>query len=135
MFDMVDTKKLQKAISLLQEFCDEIEWVEIIPDKKVKYSHYVRMTEKQCMILENDYGIFVIKQYIQKLENWLWQWNKKKCHYRTILAWIDKDGTRKKPKKIKEILVPQDKLITPQQKTLLDKMKGNFITNALIPND
>jgi len=92
----VDTKKLQKAIDWLQEFCDELEWLDIKSETKIKYSDYVRMTELQYNKLNEDYWKFVIKKYIQSVDNRLWQWHKKKCHYRTILAWINKDGTRKK---------------------------------------
>ena len=93
----VDTKKLQKAINWLQEFCDELEWVDNNHDIKIKYSKYVRMTELQYKKLNEGYWEFIIKNYIENLDNYMGSSGKKyKCHYRTILGWIKKDGTRKK---------------------------------------
>ena len=69
-----------------------------------KYLDYVYLNNDEYMKLIDGYGEKVITDYIERLNNWIWEKpnskdRKNRNHYFTILSWLRKDGVKKLPPK------------------------------------
>lgn len=64
----------------------------ILKSKKIQVRDYVEMTEEELERLKNEYGVYMAKEFINKLDNYIASKGVKyKDHNRTIRNWINKE--------------------------------------------
>ena len=93
-------------------------------DKKDKYIDHVMLTKKEYEDLVVKYGVSQIQTYIAKVDAYVGSTGRRyKSHYKTIIAWLMKDGIRPakvspdvKPEKVEEWIPP-----TPEEMALIKK--------------
>lgn len=83
---------------------------------KRKFYDFVYLSQEEYDQLKNDIGEQNTKEMIHRLNAYIGSTGKTyKSHYRTIKNWSKRNGI-KPPKEVKEIEIPVEKQLTPEQK-------------------
>jgi len=97
--------------------------VEAKPDKKIKLSEYVSMTQEQHQALLDEYGEKAVKVFIRILDNYKGSSGKRyKCDYRATLNWVIDEYKKRHGHDFKHGADPTTKCPICKEKVLTKEM-------------